>query len=279
MKVPVFVDLEKDLNVLVSNEFNINKEDPLDIYIDPFTLIPQRIPPVDTTLPFILSPRYYLLIKSPLDQNLPTIKINIHKSQNSLLRNQAQILLESSKANGLNSCYKVELWQWTPNLNLEADLPKKKLYTQYWFIPTLDENYVAQYPSSLYSYRSDVEYLFYNQPRLLSKKIEAFRIITTDLITNEVSVEDTILKREYSDIFYFPKTTYNFFKQTVVTEQLNYNKETQSWKFSKSLINSILSRNPKGLDGDLVNGVTNTTISYIPPFTPDQLIITDYNNL
>lgn len=275
MKIPIFIDLKKELNNLNSNEFNLNQEDPLDIYYDPNLAAPPPIPPVKTDLPYILAPRYYLLIRSPLDQNLPTLKVKIHKSIASLLKDKARILLNPSLSYGINSCYTVEYWEWIPNLNLPAEISKRKLKTEYWYIPILDNNYVPQYPYYLYSteYNSDnlYYYSYYKYPKLTSEKVEVIR--TINVLNN--TAEDLIIDAKYSHIFSFPLNSYISFQENIITEQLNYNEETKKWNFSKALANSLLIRKLNEVDGDLLDGPTITTIDYITPFTPEQLIINE----
>lgn len=282
MKTPIFIDLEKDLNYLQSNEFNLNQEDPsvfyqedvnkqfpLDIYIDPLIAAPPFNPPFDTSKPLILAPRYYLLIKSPKDQNLPTIKINIHKSNSSLLKNKARVLLEPSLNYGINSCYKVEYWEWIPNLNLTADISKKKLFTQYWFVPLLDNNYVPYYSYvTAYNNNSNI-YPYFNYPKLISEKIEVGRTIVGNI------VEDYIVESKYNHIFCFPIDSIILFKEVVITDIIGHNQESKSWNFNKRLAHSILTRNIEGLDGSLTNGTTTTTVSYIAPFNSSELLIED----
>lgn len=280
MKVPIFIDLETDLNYLQSNEFNLNIEDPsvfyqedinkqfpLDIYVDPLTAAPPFDPPFDTTKPYILAPRYYILIKSPKDQNFPTIKINIHKRSTSLLKNKARVLLEPSLAYGINSCYTVEYWEWIPNLNLIANISKKKLFTQYWLVPLLNNNYTPYYPYTTFFSNNSNIYPYLNHTKLVSEKIEVSRTITGNI------VEDYITNSKYNHIFYFPKDSIIDFKEVITLELIGHNKETKDWNFSKKLTHSILTRNIEGLDGDLTNGITTTTVKYITPFTPNELII------
>jgi hypothetical protein len=283
IKTPVFIDLNNELNNLSSNEFNLNQEDPLDIYIDPLTITPPPTPPINTTLPFILAPRYYLLIKSPLDQNLPTLKIKIHKSSNSLLKNKARILLDPSISYGLNSCYTVEYWEWVPNLNLPAEISKRKLKTEKWYIPTLNSNYIPEYPYRMHyneysniNIFNDTFYLFteLNKPRLISEKIEVVRTINT--VDN--LIEDLISNPKYCHIFSFARDSVVSFTENIITEDLNFNQETKSWNFSKALINSLLIRKNENIDGAIVNGLTITTINYIKPFASYQLNIEDNYN-
>lgn len=271
MKTPIFIDLKKELNSLTSNEFNLNEEDPLDIYLDPNAVLPTPIPLVNTTLPYILAPRYYLLIKSPLDQNLPTLKIKIHKSDTSLLKNKARILLEPSLTYGINSCYTVEYWEWVPNLNLTADISKKKLKTEYWFVPILDNNYAPHQLYYLkltecYSY-NPFYYSYYNYSKLSSEKVDVER--TVNVLNG--TVEDIITDAKYSHIFSFPLDNYLSFQENIITENFNYNEETKKWNFSKALTESTLIRKSNEVDGALLDGPTSTTIEYISPFNPAQL--------
>lgn len=284
MKVPVYINLEKHLNYLASNEFNLNKKDPsvfyqldvnkefpLDILIDPLTAAPPFDPPFDTTKPYILAPRYFIVIKSPLDQNLPTLKIKIHKSDNSLLKNQARVLLEPSRSYGIKSCYTVDYWEWTPNLNMEADITKKKLASEYWFIPTLDSNYVPYYPYPLYPNNHDINHSnFYNYPRLTSLKIKVIRTINS--INNNI-VEDLIIDKKYNHIFSFPQDSIISFTEVINTEVFGHNTESKTWDFNKRLAHSLLQRDITKVDGDIINGDTETTVDFIMPFTPDQLIV------
>lgn len=278
MKTPIFIDLNIELNGLNSNEFDINKEDFFDIRYNPLNAAPPFVPPINTETPRLLAPRYYLLIKSPLDQNLPTLKINIHKSVSSLLKNQARVLLNPSINYGLNSCYTVEYWQWVPNLNLSTEISKRKIKSEKWLVPLLDINYIPQYPYYLYNTEYSNNNIFndiiykdniYNIPRLISDKINVERIISGN------TIEDSMLNKKYSNIFCFPKDTYINFNEEIQTEYLDFNNETRAWDFSKYLVKSTLIRKNENIDGDLIDGPTTTTINYIQPFVPSQLIIED----
>ena len=267
MKTPIYLDFNIESTYLMSNELDLNKEDPIDLYTSNLLANPPYL-----NFQFVLAPRYYLKIYSPKDQNLSTIKIPIHKSPASHLKNKARILLSPSLSYGINSSYKVEYIEWIPLLEYTADISKKIVKTEYWYIPTLDENYVPQYPFNLYlnDYQYYTDRDWWNYPRLATEKISVVRSINT---TNN-TVED-ILDPLKPYIFSFPNN-YKSFTETIETELLIFNEETLKWDFSKKLTNSLLIRDSNTVDGELLlNGPTNTTIEYIMPFNSSHLIIED----
>lgn len=266
MKTPIFVDLNTKDNYLDSNIFNINEADSLSPYLD----LNLYTPPLVLNKPYILAPRYYLLIHSPADQYLPTLKIHIHKSDESLLKNQARLLLTPSISYGINSAYKIEYWEWRPIINSSADITHKKIKTEYWYVPTLDEFYIPQYSYYLYNdyhYRYFSEN-YYDRPRIKSSIVPVSR--SSNLID---FVEDLIETKEHNKIFAFPKEGFISFDEIINEELLNCNEETKQWTFSKKLEGSTLRRNINIVDGDINGSLVNTTINYIEPFLSEQLII------
>ena len=273
MKTPIYIDYEVTYpNNLASNEFQIYEEDPIDIYTDPTVL-----DPLDTTntLPYILAPRYYLRIHRPRNQPGPSITVPLHKSPTSLLNNKLRILLEPSIGWGVNGSYRVEYWKWVPNVNLPAMPTKYKVRTEFWYIPTLDREYVPRYPFDVrlneWYPRTAVEFI--HMPRRTSILADVERTI----IGNTVS--DLITDVNLTKLFCFPEDSFISFTQSIITEDLQFNSETRSWTFSKSLTGSTLVRDSSQVDGALVDGLTQTTIEYIEPLHPEQVTFYDYDDI
>lgn len=273
MKTPIYIDFEEVYpNYLATNELNIYEQDPIDIYVDPTIL-----DPLDTThtQPYLLAPRYYLTIERPRNQPGPAIHIPLHKSPTSLLNNKIRVALKPSVGWGVNACYKVDYWEWIPNVNLPAIPTKRKLMTEYWYVPTLDKEYVPRFSFDIrlneWYPRAAVEYLY--TPRRTSKVVEVERTV----IGNTVS--DLITDVSSSNLFCFPEDTYISFTQNVTQESLEFNDETRTWTFSKALVSSTLVRDNSTVDGGVLNGTVQTTIEYIEPLHPEQITFYDYNDI
>jgi len=265
MKTPIYIDYEVSYpNYLASNELNIYEEDPIDIYVDPTILNP-----LDTTntLPYLLAPRYYVTINRPRNQPGPAIHVPLHKSPTSLLKNKLRIALEPSIGWGINGSYKVDYWEWIPNINLPAVPTKRKLRTEYWYVPTLDREYVPRYPFDirLNEWYPRVAVEFLNEPRRTSLVAEVERTVIAD------TVSDLITDVTLSKLFCFPINSFTSFNQTIITEALEFNDETRSWTFSRALTGSTLVRNSTEVDGGVLNGTVQTTIEYIEPLHPSQV--------
>lgn len=267
MKTPIYLDFNIESTYLMSNELDLNKEDPIDLYTSNLLASPPYL-----NFQFVLAPRYYLKIYSPKDQNLSTIKIPIHKSPASHLKNKARILLSPSLSYGINSSYKVEYWEWVPNIGYTQPPSKTLIKTEYWNIPTLDNNYRVHLPFHLHlnEYQFYINNYNYNVNRLISEQIVVLRSV--DNINNKVF---DIIDPTKSFIFAFDLKNIISFEETIETENLIFNEETQAWTFSKKLINSTLIRNLNEVDGNVINGIVTTTINYINPFTNTDVLINE----
>lgn len=115
-------------------------------------------------------PIYYLLIYPPLNQDsragltpISPIKLNIPKEPN--YKNKIRLELFPSIGYGINSCYRVEYWQYQKPLVPETlktksntDLIKKYITHEYWHVPLLD----VIYPDALfYSWMVPIKQLDY----------------------------------------------------------------------------------------------------------------------
>ena len=267
MKTPIYIDFDLQTTYLSSNELDLNKLDPIDLYTSALLASPPFI-----NIQFILAPRYYILIKSPADQNLSTIKIPIHKSSFSQLKNKIRVLLNPSLSYGINSSYKVEYWEWVPNIGYPEPPANKKIREEYWYVPTLDNNFVPQFPFHLhlneYQYWSNRDN--YNYPRLTTELVTVNRTIDT---INETVTDLIELSKPY--IFCFNNNNIIKFEENIEIEYLPFTEETQLWNFSKKLTSSILTRKSTMVNGDLIDGVTQTNIEYIIPFDSSHLIISE----
>lgn len=286
MKTPIFIDYQEIFpGHLATNELNIYGEDPIDLYNDPTLL-----DPLDTsaTLPYLLAPRYYLKIHSPRNQPGPTITVPIHKSTNSLLKDKVRVALRPSIGWGVSASYKVDYWEWIPNVNLPAIPSKKKLSTEYWYVPTIDRDYVARFPFDVRGYsciydewanlqriKHPGKYYPYSMyaPRRNSVVLEVERTVIDD------TVSDLITDVNGISLFCFPYDSHISFRESVVKEDLNFNNETRSWTFSKALVGSTLVRDSSTVDGGVLNGIVQTTIEYIEPLHPHQLSFVDHDEI
>ena len=286
MKTPIFIDYQTSFpSDLLTNELNIYDEDPIDLYNDPTIL-----DPLDTsnTLPYILAPRYYLEIHSPRNQSGPSFKVPIHKSSRSLLKDKVRIALKPSVGWGINASYKVDYWEWIPNVNLPAVPTKRKLSTEYWYVPTIDRDYVARFPfdvrSCLYPYDkwANLQYIkhpgqYYNYgiytPRRRSVSVEVERTV------EGTTVKDLITDVNRLNVFSFPRETYVSYTEDVIQERFNFNDEVKSWTFSKALLGASLVRDSSTVDGGVLEGTVQTTIEYIEPLHPHQITFIDHDDI
>lgn len=136
----------------------------------------------------ISSPQYYLLIYYPKTNNLigslPTQPIKINLPVHPAIRNKVRLLLMPSVGYGMNSCYKVEYWQWTkpylPTLMQQttpSKISKVKLKEEYWLVPAIDG-------TRLLNYRQFINF----QPKFDSKNTNTISLVrgaaTDSLLSN-----------------------------------------------------------------------------------------------
>lgn len=273
MKTPLYIDYESIYpNYLSSNYLNLYQDDPINIYVNPTILDSSDI---TNTLPYLLAPRYYLIIHHPPNNPGPHIHIPLHKSPNSLLNNKLRILLSPSVGWGINASYKVDYWEWVPNINLPALPSKRKLYTEYWYIPTLDSHYTPHFPFDL---RLNQWYPhtcpdFYTNSLRTSISLTVQRTIIDDIVS------DLITDVNGSNVFCFPLNSFISFSENIITENLLFNEETLAWTFSKALIGSTLVRDVSQVDGDLLDATVQTTIDYIKPLSLQQVQLKDCDDI
>jgi len=263
-KTPIYIDFAETFPTTVnSSELNIYEQDSIDLYN---AAASQTL----STAPYILAPRYYVLIHRPVTLPGPTIKIDIHKSPASLLHNKLRVALPPSVGYGINASYKVEFWEWRPLINHDARITNKLISTEYWYVPGIDEcSFVAAYPfdprlNSWYHRTVFIEPI--HEPRIVQKTITVNR----QNLTTEY--RDTITTADDSDIFCFIPDDVISFTDNVVQETLPFNAETETWTFSKTLSSSTIVRDVNKADGDAVTGPVETTIRYIRPFHSNQII-------
>jgi hypothetical protein len=276
MKTPIYIDYEATYpQHLNTNELNIYAEDPIDVYTNPEDA-------EVSSKPYILAPRYYVEIHPPRNQPGPTIRVDIHKSPSSLLRNKLRTALEPSIGYGINACYKVKYWEWIPNVNLPSIPSKKLVRTEHWYVPTISYDLYPHYP--FYTgpgFSSNVfvdhiygrNYVYGPRPTLVSSKVNVLRTVNGD------NVEDLITDVNGIYMFAVVDSGLVSYSDTVVREQFLFNDETLTWNFSDSLVSSLLVRKSSMVDGSLANGNTVTTINYIKPFHPNQLLFKDSEEL
>lgn len=278
MKTPIYLDYEVSYpQHLSSNNLNLYEEDPIDLYTDPLTLDPPD--EVINTKSYVLAPRYYLEIERPRNQPGPSIKIDIHKSKNSLLKNKLRIALPPSKGFGINCSYKVRYFEWIPNINLSAIPSKKLIRTEYWYVPTLNKySGEYQYPFDIRAHRyyaTTFNDLYYPLRDLHYTSAKASVQVNVQRTIQDEQVIDLITDVNGMQAFVFAEGEVINFSDRVETEQFNFNTETQAWNFSKILTGSTLVRYKDKVDGALVDGPTITTVHYIKPLHPSQLVVSD----
>lgn len=263
-KTPIFIDfIETYPQILGTTELNIFEQDPIDIYN------PANNDTV-ANASHILAPRYYIIIHRPVNSPGPDIKIDIHKSPNSLLQNKLRVALPPSIGYGINASYKVEYWEWRPLININAQITNKLLWSEYWYVPSIDNcSFIATYPFDARLNSWYHKTLFtepFHQPRLTQRSISVNRTVNT------TNVIDIITTSNDSDIFCFIPDDILSFSDTVSQEVIPFNSQTSSWTFSKILTSSSIVRSLNTAGGSLINGSINIDIRYINPFHSSQII-------
>ncbi len=154
MLTPIFLDLSYIINPLPQSKS-----------------LPQSYEDLQKYTKILLSePKYYILIYPPLNQDSKVgltlqypIQINLPNQTN--YKNKIRLELFPSVGYGINSCYRVEYWQYRKPLvpdNLKkpnnTDLVKKYITHEYWHIPLLD---VIHPDSFFYSWIIPIKQLDY----------------------------------------------------------------------------------------------------------------------
>ena len=268
MLTPIFIDLEKDNP---SPNINLYKEDPVDLTIEE----------LDEELsiePYILAPRYYIKIFSP-PNNPSAFNQTIHIQKKGHLSNQIRLSLAPSVNYGVNACYKVEYWEWTPLVNKPSNsITKTLLLTEHWYVPTIHpHSWVASYPFDINNYYpQDLIYLLpFNKPRLITEQVRVNRLNNAD-----GTITDTIQDRNYSHIFSFEDDYYTDYLEDISTISYPFNKQTSKWNWDKQLNGSSITRLSTDVNGNPATGETETSIRYIKPLTVSEIrILPDYLNI
>lgn len=267
MKTPIFIDFESTYpQELVTTELNFYEQDEVDLYT-------QETDPVLAAKEYILAPRYFVIIKRPKNNPGPDIRIAIHKSPTSILRNQLRVCLPPSQGYGFNASYKVSYYEWRPLLNIEKDLTVKKVLEQWWYVPTIEEHtYVPMFPfDPRIVLPIDIVIVDrFDQPRLAQELVPVSRVDNTGVDGNVI---DTITTREHSHIFAFRPDSIVSFTEDIQQETLPFNTSTLDWTYSKRLVGSSITRDGQTVDGTIATGTTDTHIEYIRPFHPSQITI------
>jgi hypothetical protein len=129
--------------------------------------------PLDIDEPIYLSPRFYIKIYKPATHNttgsLSTEGQIIHIQRSGILSGKLQLLLRPSIGYGINSCYRIEYWQWekillpkgyslsgVPGKNRlakdKAQNKHKLIRQEYWYIPNSDGSLNFDYNSQVSGY-------------------------------------------------------------------------------------------------------------------------------
>lgn len=270
-KTPIYINFAETFPTTVgSSELNIYEQDPIDLYNPAAS-------DADAAAPYRLAPRYYVLIHRPVTLPGPTIKIDIHKSPASLLHNKLRVALPPSVGYGINASYRVEYWEWTPLLNIDAQITKKLIRTEYWYVPGIDDcSFVAAYPFDPrlnHWYHRTVFIEPIHEPRLVQKTI------TVNRQAQPTQVIDTINTADDVDIFCFAPDDIISFTDNVIQETLPFNEQTQTWTFSKTLSSSTIVRDVNKAMGDLVTGPVETTIRYLEPLHSSQIVCNETEHI
>lgn len=264
MKTPIFIDFESTYpQYNATAELGFYTADQVDLY----TL---ESDPMLAMKPYILAPRYFVIIERPKNNPGPKIKMHIHKSPFSILRNQLRVCLDPSIGYGHLASYKVTYYEWRPLLNIEKDITVTKILQEWWYVPTIEENtYVPMFPFDP-RIRLPIDIVIvdrFDQPRLVKEKVPVTRVDNTGV---DGTVIDTITTREHSHLFNFRTGT---FTEDLQPEVFNFNESTLDWTYSKRLVGSSLTRDANTVDGAIIDGSVDTTIEYIKPFHPSQITI------
>ncbi len=159
--------------------------------------LPVTVPKTDIELealeePVISSPQYYLLIHYPKTSNLigalPTQPIKVNLPIHPSIRNKVRLQMLPSVGYGINSCYRVEYWQWTkpylPTLMQQttpSKITKVKLKEEFWLVPAIDG-------TRLLNYRQYLDF----KPKFDSKNTKEILLtrsaIATDSLLNNLDV-------------------------------------------------------------------------------------------
>lgn len=270
-KTPIYIDFAETFSTTVgSSELNIYEQDSINLYS------PAASDAISTA-PYRLAPRYYVLIHRPNTLPGPTIKIDIHKSPASLLNNKIRVALPPSVGYGINASYRVEYWEWTPLINIDAQITKKLIRTEYWYVPSIDNySFVAAYPFDTrlnHWYHRTVFIEPIHEPLLVDKTITVNRIAQSN------QVIDTIITAEDTDIFCFAPNDIISFTDNVIQETLPFNEQTQTWTFSKTLSSSTIVRDVNKVNGDIITGQVETTIRYIRPLHSSQIVCNEREDI
>jgi hypothetical protein len=124
--------------------------------------------PLDISDPIYLAPRYYLKIFPPNTSNsnssIYSPSLIHHIPRSGILSGTLQLLLRPSIGYGVNSCYRVEYWEWQKillpkNYSLSGHPTKNKLAKdrpqyphrlikqEYWYVPNADGSINLNYDS------------------------------------------------------------------------------------------------------------------------------------
>lgn len=275
MKTPIFADWEVDFSNTFSQsqQIDLYKPDPVNLYTEEPDLIL-------AAKPYVLAPRYYLVIHPPKNNpNQFKITVPIHKEANSSLRNQFRVELEPSTGWGVNATYKVEYWQWTPLINKPLNTIKKEcILVEHWYVPTIDpDTFLAIYPFD-YRFQYPIDRVIlepFDQPRLTKLITDVSRIDNLD-----GTVTDTLVGRNLSHVFSFREGYLNSLTETIVTIPYPYNEQTLEWDFNKSLSGTNITRDANQVTGAITDGTVSTEIEYIVPLHPCQIrLIPDHLDL
>jgi hypothetical protein len=158
---------------------------------------------LDIPDPIYLAPRYYLKIFSPSTYNsnssISSRSLIHHIPRSGILAGTLQLLLRPSVGYGINSCYRVEYWEWEkfllprgyslsghPTKNRLAkdkpQYPHRFIKEEHWYIPSADGSININY-DSFYSNQGHLPHA-YSYPYLLPKRkgggLSSFTIMRAD---------------------------------------------------------------------------------------------------
>lgn len=241
------------------------------------------IPPIEErTDNIILSPRYYILIYSPVCQNSssstnkPLLKIDLHRK--GLLKNTVRLSLKPSIGYGINSCYRLEFWKWYPvNVISEAKKPKRLtqefIKQEYLYIPDIN-NYSTRYRY----YSSTYDSIYYSSLayRLPFKSIKEITVIRK-FKSSGVILDEFLPNQTPLDIFAFNKSDIKPYENIDVDKDKPYDKFVSSLgieyrgeypkpEFTPSSNNSLY-YGQEIVNGEIVGSIAPITYSveYIRP--------------
>lgn len=247
---------------------DLRAEDPIDLFV-------QELDTEEAAKSRILAPRFYLKIYPPNNITTPPLVYYIHKDPTSLLFETVRMALTPSRGFGKVASYRVEYWQYWPLLNFTDPIQPSKskvikhqrFHEEWWYIPTVDKQ-TFELKNSFQPYNSNYSSfspIFVNERKLVP--------VERDLQPGNLAV-DIITTVDDMDILILQDGTNTESNRSY--RDFTYSPEAQAISRINPVVTSIfLTRDQDKVDGDLINGTTETHIDYIRPLTREEILFSD----